>query len=35
MTRLLDFEYSGWSDRAVKLATWVEHVRSRPTPDAE
>lgn len=33
--RLLDFEYSGWSDRAVELATWVEHVQSRPTPDAD
>ncbi len=32
---LVDFEYSGWSDRAVELATWVEHVQSRGTPDGE
>lgn len=30
---LIDFEYSGWSDRAFELAVWIEHVRSRGTPD--
>jgi hypothetical protein len=31
--RRLDFEYSGWSDRAVDLADLVEHDGSRATPD--
>ena len=31
--RIVDFEYSGWSDRAVDLADLVEHVQSRGTPD--
>lgn len=31
--RLIDFEYSGWSDRAWDLALLVEHVQSRGTPD--
>jgi thiamine kinase-like enzyme len=33
--RRLDFEYSGWSDRAVDLADLVEHDGSRATPDDE
>ena len=31
--RLVDFEYSGWSDRAFDLADLIEHVQSRATPD--
>ena len=31
--RIVDFEYSGWSNRAVDLADLVEHVQSRGTPD--
>jgi aminoglycoside phosphotransferase (APT) family kinase protein len=31
--RLVDFEHSGWSDRATDLADLVEHVQSRATPD--
>ncbi|MGH2367973.1 MAG: phosphotransferase family protein, partial [Chloroflexota bacterium] len=31
--RLVDFEYSGWSDRAFDLADLVEHVQSRGTTD--
>ena len=31
--RIVDFEYSGWSDRATDLADLVEHVQSRGTPD--
>lgn len=30
---LLDFEYSGWTDRAFELADLVEHTQSRQTPD--
>lgn len=33
--RLVDFEYSGWSDRAFDLADLVEHVQSRRTPEDE
>jgi hypothetical protein len=29
----VDFEHSGWSDRATDLADLVEHVQSRGTPD--
>jgi hypothetical protein len=32
--RLLDYEFSGWSDRAFDLADLVEHNQSRRTPDA-
>ncbi len=31
--RLVDFEFSGWSDRAFDLADLVEHNQSRRTPD--
>ena len=33
--RIVDFEYSGWSDRAFDLADLVEHVQSRVTPEEE
>ena len=33
--RVVDFEYCGWSDRAVDLADLVEHVQSRGTPDED
>jgi len=33
--RIVDFEYSGWNDRAFDLADLVEHVQSRGTPDEE
>ena len=33
--RIVDFEYSGWSDRATDLADLVEHVQSRGTPGRE
>jgi Ser/Thr protein kinase RdoA (MazF antagonist) len=32
--RRIDYEYSGWSDRAVDLADLVEHDGSRSVPDA-
>jgi thiamine kinase-like enzyme len=31
--RLIDFEYSGWGERAFDLADLTEHVQSRNTPD--
>lgn len=33
--RIVDFEYSGWNDRAFDLADLVEHIQSRRTPDEE
>lgn len=33
--RIVDFEYSGWSDRAFDLADLVEHVQSRGTPEED
>jgi aminoglycoside phosphotransferase (APT) family kinase protein len=33
--RLVDFEDSGWSDRATDLADLVEHVQSRGTSDED
>lgn len=35
VVRFVDWEYSGWSERAFDLADLVEHVQSRQTPDAD
>ena len=31
--RIVDFEFSGWSDRGFDLAEQTEHIQSRGTPD--
>lgn len=31
--RIVDFEFSGWSDRAFDLGEQTEHIQSRGTPD--